>query len=100
MPKIEIIRDSPKPELSRNGGCYNFTTTYEQVGSGEWDKQHFTTAEFDFCRTWGVFTSCHDCGSWDKKNQDCRDANLVSTERFLAELLEAAKEESAMVKVF
>jgi hypothetical protein len=88
--KIVISQDPQEWGRHNNGGDYGFSQIYTRNAPGEdFEIEHRTTADIDFCHVYGVFQPCRNCRDWDEKDGCCAEPEKVS-EQELGKILEEA----------
>lgn len=72
----------------RNGGCYGFTTTFEEVEPDKFKVIYSSTAEFKLC-------PC--CGKFIFGKHDCDGYEYITEEEVKRRIAEAEKEDNEFV---
>ncbi len=80
MEKV-VIKDFSNFQSGKhiNGGCYSYTEKYYRIpNTQEFEVEYSTSSEFDYCKTYGVFQSCHNCSIYDKQEKLCLDIKTIT----------------------
>ncbi len=74
---VKVI-DTHAGSRSLNGGEYGFGRRLRNLGNGQWEVEHFTTSEFEWCYITGIFQRCCDCFDYDRESGECfRNPDIV-----------------------
>jgi hypothetical protein len=69
--RFRVLSQAGTPGKTRNGGSYDFWTTFTRAEAGDYEVRYRTSADFEYCSVCGAFQSCSACGCYDCDVQQC-----------------------------